>query len=154
MIKAKESWQRRTTKLHFVWSLTKESIFFEMLRTSVYPTNSRWPRAKLQDRQEVSGDEPRRVRGFHELNHSKTICAWALQGVHRTASVPVSGHISCPDAWLAEWKLSQVSGAVSQDLHWPSLFFRIRSSQILVVRPFPSRNGCATFISTYLSAIS
>lgn len=30
----------------------------------------------------------------------------------------------------------------------------IRSSQMRVLRPFPSINGCTTFISTYLSAIS
>ena len=33
-------------------------------------------------------------------------------------------------------------------------FFRIISSQMRVLRPLPSINGCATFISTYLSAIS
>ena len=41
-----------------------------------------------------------------------------------------------------------------QSTHCFRFFFSIRSSQMRVLRPFPSRNGCATFISTYLFMIS
>jgi len=41
-----------------------------------------------------------------------------------------------------------------QSTHFFRRFFKIRSSQIRVLRPLPSMNGWATFISTYLATIS
>ena len=41
-----------------------------------------------------------------------------------------------------------------QSTHRLSERLSMRSSQIRVLRPLPSINGCATFISTYLSIIS
>ncbi len=40
-----------------------------------------------------------------------------------------------------------------QSTHLDRFFFKIISSQIRVVLPFPSRKGCAIFISTYFCTI-
>lgn len=58
------------------------------------------------------------------------------------------------------WTLSRIAVRYSflsmrlQSTHRLSERRSIRSSQMRVLRPLPSINGCSTFISTYLSAIS
>ena len=80
--------------------------------------------------------------------------------ISRSLILSVSAPFSKALIWVESITLSLIAVRYSflsirlQSTHSFSERRSIRSSQMRVLRPFPSINGCTTFISTYLSAIS
>ena len=89
------------------------------------------------------------IKWIQSLNCLKS-CGMSIAEMKQYLALCMEGEGTIPERKVI---LAEKKETLLQSMTCFSSFFKIWSNHILVLLPFPSRNGCAIFISTYFSMI-